>query len=218
VSPHRKGSEASPYFWHGDLTVDGKLDLDEGAWMIVTGNLTVGDVFVDDYHGSQLVVGGTMTVGRMTTMGGVVVLGDLRVKDGIVADGNDASLWVAGTLTAPIVVTNYHNIDATKEKCRRVVTHNQHETAKKRELRELFVDSVFDMEFEPETPEDDDDAHSLDITKLRVAFAAGKNVFRAAKKAAPATKAKATPVKKAKAAAPKKAAKKAAPKKKKAKR
>ncbi|MFY0562198.1 hypothetical protein ACN28E_00015 [Archangium lansingense] len=115
VSNHREGAMRSPFFIPGHLNVSGKLDVDEGAWLLCTGDVRVGGAIVDYEPGSVIAVGGSLSTARMSTMGAVVVGGGLVVEDTLLAWRNDYRLVVEGTLRAQLLVAWDHVVDALQE-------------------------------------------------------------------------------------------------------
>lgn len=112
VSNHREGAMRSPFWIPGHLNIEGSLDVDEGAWLLCTGDVRVGGATVDYEPGSVIAVGGSFTTARMSTMGAVVIGGRLEVADTLLAWRNDYRLVVEETLRAGLLVAWDHTVDA----------------------------------------------------------------------------------------------------------
>lgn len=114
VSNHRDGAVRSPLWIPGHLNIEGSLDVDEGAWLLCTGDVRVGGATVDYEPGSVIAVGGSFSTARMSTMGAVVIGGGLDVADTLLAWRNDQRLVVEETLRAGLLVAWDHVVDAAR--------------------------------------------------------------------------------------------------------
>ncbi|XXF78225.1 hypothetical protein P2318_00265 [Myxococcaceae bacterium GXIMD 01537] len=146
VSNHRDGAARSPLLIPGHLHVSGMLDVDEGAWLLCTGDVRVDGVTVDYEPGSVMAVGGSLHTARMCTMGAVVVGGRLDVEDTLLAWRNDDSLVVEGGLRARVLVEWEHVIDADLDVGVRLDPDSS-ETLLRQHLRDdAFLGAQFDAE------------------------------------------------------------------------
>ncbi|AKQ63130.1 hypothetical protein A176_000042 [Myxococcus hansupus] len=112
VSNHREGAVRSPLWIPGHLNIEGSLDVDEGAWLLCTGDVRVGGATVDYEPGSIIAVGGSLSTARMSTLGAVVIGGNLDVADTLLAWRNDERLVVEQTLRAGLLVACDHTVVA----------------------------------------------------------------------------------------------------------
>ncbi|WP_338870763.1 hypothetical protein [Myxococcus stipitatus] len=112
ISNHQEGALPSPFWVPGNLKVEGSLTVDEGAWLLCTGEVQVGGTTLDYEPGSVIAVGGSLTTARLCTMGAVTVGGRLEVSDTLLAWRNDYRLVVEEGLRAGLVVAWDHTIHA----------------------------------------------------------------------------------------------------------
>ncbi|WP_342378699.1 hypothetical protein NVS55_04820 [Myxococcus stipitatus] len=112
ISNHREDAVPSPFWVPGNLEVQGTLTVDEGAWLLCTGNVQVGGTTLDYEPGSVIAVGGSLTTTRLCTMGAVTIGGRLEVSDSLLAWRNDYRLVVEGGLHAGLLVAWDHTVHA----------------------------------------------------------------------------------------------------------
>ncbi len=108
-STKKKVAKVGPELVHfGDLEVSKSISV---GTLIVSGNLVVrGEL--SNFESAIVCVGGDLTAKSIVTEGPLFVRGDVRVQTVLRGVGTDASMKVGGTLTAPQVVTDHHNIEA----------------------------------------------------------------------------------------------------------
>jgi hypothetical protein len=131
-----------PFFHHGDLVVEGHLDV--VAPVVVTGSLTVQGCLVDCGPDSLVAVGGDVTAEAMGTDGGFLVLGDIAA-DVVYGSYNDNTLE-ARTIRARLVIEDDHDVAAAVEAADHfdIDTYEQGYGEGVRErLRTLLVAEVF---------------------------------------------------------------------------
>ncbi|AGC42275.1 hypothetical protein MYSTI_00926 [Myxococcus stipitatus DSM 14675] len=112
ISHDLAGAVPTPFWVPGNLKVDGILKVDEGAWLLCTGDVEVGGATLDYELGSVIAVGGSLTTARMCTMGAVTIGGRLEVSDTLLAWRNDHRLVVEGGLRAGLLVAWDHTLHA----------------------------------------------------------------------------------------------------------
>ncbi|MCY1019326.1 ankyrin repeat domain-containing protein [Pyxidicoccus sp. MSG2] len=139
-----------PFFHHGDLEVDGDLDI--GRSFGVTGNLTVHGVLKDQDNDSKVNVLGDVRCHALYTDGEINLRGDLHARDVVYAYYNDHTL-AAGTIHARVVIEDDHGIMASVQAEHHfdMDTYSQgYGEGVPERLKELFVDEVFEAEEEEE--------------------------------------------------------------------
>ncbi len=94
----------------GSLHVQG--DLEVVARLVVCGDLRVDGALIDCGPQSQIVVLGDLHVRSLQTTGEIWVLGSLHAARYVYGHYNDNILEVAGRITAPVVLSSDHGIEA----------------------------------------------------------------------------------------------------------
>lgn len=134
------------YFHHGDLIVSGDISVNEGA-LIVTGNLIVGGMVVDNDSQSLIIVGGDLQAQDVITDGTIFVKGNLIAQGLVLGVYNDYFLNVGGKIEAFALIEDDHPTLAVGG------VHVQHHfdtdglELRVEELQQLLVPDVLD-EFE----------------------------------------------------------------------
>lgn len=135
-----------PFFHHGDLEVDGHLDI--GQPFAVTGNLIVHGVLQDGGNDSLINVLGDVRCHALYTDGELNVRGDVHARDVVIGYYNDHVLS-AGAIHARVVIEDDHGVDASvhAEHHFDIDTYQQgHGEGVNARLRELFVADVFEAD------------------------------------------------------------------------
>ncbi|NMO15571.1 ankryin [Pyxidicoccus fallax] len=164
-----------PFFHHGDLEVDGHLDIRRP--FAVTGNLIVHGVLDDNGNDSPVHVLGDVRCHALFSSGDFNVKGDIHARDIVMGYYNDHSLS-ADTIHARVVISVDHDImadvKAEHEFGDRIRPRDGEDSVAKR-LRALFVPEVFREEAPGNEDEDEAlyDEHDL-FDRLRK----GLPVFR----------------------------------------
>ena len=169
-----------PFFHHGDLEVDGNLDI--GKAFAVTGNLTVHGVLRDQDNDSKVNVLGDVRCHALYTDGEINIRGDLHARDVVYAYYNDHTL-AAATLHARVVIEDDHGVMAQV----RAEHHFDMDTYSQGygegvgdRLKALFVDEVFEPQeaYEPAEDEDEREPARIDKSELFGRLREGLPVFR----------------------------------------
>ncbi|MFP2904975.1 ankyrin repeat domain-containing protein [Pyxidicoccus sp. 3LFB2] len=171
-----------PFFHHGDLEVDGHLDI--GRHFAVTGNLIVHGVLRDSGNDSLVNVLGDVRCHALYTDGELNIRGDLHARDVVYAYYNDHTL-AAATLHARVVIEDDHGVMATVQAEHHfdMDTYSQgYGEGVGDRLKALFVDEVFKPQpvYVPSEEEDEDEREParIDKSKLFARLREGLPVFR----------------------------------------
>ncbi|MEV8101255.1 MULTISPECIES: hypothetical protein [unclassified Streptomyces] len=159
-----------PFFHHGDLVVDGNLDV--AAEFVVTGSLRVSGILADSGPDSVVAIGGDVRARAVHTDGAMSVGGDIEAE--VVYGYYHYRMLRAGTIRARLVIDDEHHTDAVVQANTYFdADHYQQGYGKgvQEVLRELLVDEVFAND------EDEEEEHlyrELLFERLRK----GEPVFR----------------------------------------
>ncbi len=160
-----------PFFHHGDLEVDGHLDINDD--FAVTGNLIVHGVLQDNGNDSLVNVLGDVRCHALYTDGEINIQGDLHARDVVYGYYNDHTL-AAGTIHARVVIEDDHGVMATVQAGHHfdMDTYSQgYGDDVPERLKALFVDKVFEAE-------EEDEPARLDKHELFDRLRKGLPVFR----------------------------------------
>lgn len=135
--------EDKVFFHHGDLTINGSAWIGYGA-LIITGNLTVNGVMIDNESQTLVVVGGNLTVENLVTEGPIIVCGDLTASGLIYGVYNDYFLNVGGKIQASVLIEDDHPTLALKGKEARYLFEAQDIDDRADELRALLLPELFE--------------------------------------------------------------------------
>lgn len=159
------------FFHHGDLEVDGDLDIQKP--FAVTGDVIVHGVVRDCGNDSLVNILGDLKCHALYTDGEFSVGGDIEARDVVLGYYNDHILS-ADTIRAKVVIEDEHAVDATVEAEHHfdIDTYSQgHGDGVADALRAIFVDQVFEggedkpeeeASDEEELDEEDTDVEDLD--------------------------------------------------------
>lgn len=111
ISP--RGGSTHSLLHCGDLHVRGSLLLDEGAWLMCTGDVFV-DGIVSDNRRSTLAVGGNLLAGRIVSSSTIFVRKSLLASDLVFARGHGPRFDVAGSIRAPRIFTHERQVMASE--------------------------------------------------------------------------------------------------------
>ncbi|MFI8434527.1 hypothetical protein ACIGJO_12390 [Streptomyces sp. NPDC079020] len=160
----------TPFFHHGDLVVDG--DLDVWSTFVVTGSLTVSGVLADCAPDSVVAVGGDVRARAVHTEGEMSVGGAIEA-DVVYGYYNNQTLR-ARTIRARLVIEDDHRTDATVEAETHLTPDDYQQgygTGVQEVLREILVDEVF-------SDDEDQDEEQLDRELLFARLRKAEQVFR----------------------------------------
>ncbi|MFY1825921.1 ankyrin repeat domain-containing protein, partial [Myxococcus fulvus] len=167
----------SAFFHHGDLEVDGDLDI--GRPFAVTGDVIVHGVVWDSGNDSLVNILGKLKCHGLYTSGEFSVSKDIEARDVVLGYYNDHIL-AANTIRARVVIEDDHAFDASVDAQHHfdIDTYSQgHGDGVAEELKAIFVDEVFE---ETEDAGDDEDGEPARIDKgaLFNRISKGLPVFR----------------------------------------
>ncbi|MFE3944827.1 hypothetical protein ACFXPV_23600 [Streptomyces sp. NPDC059118] len=131
-----------PFFHHGDLVVDGNLDV--AAEFVVTGSLRVSGILADSGPDSAVAIGGDVRARAVHTDGAMSVGGDIEAE--VVYGYYHYRTLRAGTVRARLVIDDEHRTDAViQANAYFGADHYQqgYGDGVQEVLRELLVDEVF---------------------------------------------------------------------------
>ncbi|MCY1019465.1 ankyrin repeat domain-containing protein [Pyxidicoccus sp. MSG2] len=160
-----------PFFHHGDLEVDGHLDIDRP--FAVTGNLIVHGVLRDNGNDSLVNVLGDVRCHALHTDGEFSVRGAIHARDVVLGYYNDHLLWAA-SIHARVVIEDEHAISAEvhAEHHFDISTYQQgYGKGVNERLRSVFVDDVFEQG-------DEEEPGQLDNSEVFDRIRKGLPVFR----------------------------------------
>jgi len=160
------------FFHHGDLEVDGDLDIRRP--FAVTGTVIVHGVVHDNENDSLVNILGDLKCHALHTSGEFTVGGDIEARDVVVGYYND-HLLSAATLRARVVIEDDHAFDAQVEAEHRFDINRYAQGRGEgvaAALKSLFVDEVF------EADEDDGEPARIDRGALFDRISQGLPVFR----------------------------------------
>ncbi|MCE9672666.1 ankyrin repeat domain-containing protein [Myxococcus stipitatus] len=170
---HLKGprSLVAPFFHHGDLEVDG--DLEVLTAFAVTGSVTVHGVVTDGSNASLVIITGDLRCHGLYTDREFTVGGDLEARDVVLGYYNDHVL-AARSIKARVVIEDDHAVDGVVEAEHHfdMDTYAMDESVGDR-LKQLFVDEVL-----KNTAPDDEEPPRLDKHALFDRLRKGQPVFR----------------------------------------
>ncbi|MBZ4411846.1 ankyrin repeat domain-containing protein [Myxococcus sp. XM-1-1-1] len=167
----------SAFFHHGDLEVDGNLDI--GRPFAVTGDVIVHGVVWDSGNDSLVNILGKLTCHGLYSSGEFSVAQDIEARDVVLGYYND-HLLSANTIRARVVIEDDHAFDARTEAQHHfdIDTYAQgYGDGVAEELKALFVDEVFETAEETDEEEDGEPAR-LDKGELFHRISKGLPVFR----------------------------------------
>ncbi|WP_163864191.1 ankyrin repeat domain-containing protein [Myxococcus eversor] len=160
------------FFHHGDLEVDGDLDIQKP--FAVTGDVIVHGVVRDCGNDSLVNILGDLKCHGLYTDGEFSVGGDIEARDVVLGYYNDHILS-ADTIRAKVVIEDEHAVDATVEAEHHfdIDTYAQgYGDGVADSLRAIFVDQVFegakDVPEEEESDEEELDEEDSDVDDLDV--------------------------------------------------
>ncbi|NTX60625.1 ankyrin repeat domain-containing protein [Myxococcus sp. CA051A] len=150
------------FFHHGDLEVDGDLDIQKP--FAVTGDVIVHGVVRDAGNDSLVNILGDLKCHALYTDGEFSVGGDIEARDVVLGYYNDHILS-ADTIRAKVVIEDEHAVDATVEAEHHfdIDTYAQgYGDGVADDLRAIFVDQVFEGETDKPEEEESEDEEELD--------------------------------------------------------
>ncbi len=129
------------FFHHGDLFVDGNLDVVSG--FLVTGDLHVSDSITDNGPDSLVIVLGDVHTTHLYASGEFHVLGDIKAENGVVYGSDSEAILNAETIYARIVIEEGHEIQAAID-AEYYFDSTTDKYAITEQLEDLLVFDVFD--------------------------------------------------------------------------
>ncbi|MFY2563429.1 ankyrin repeat domain-containing protein [Corallococcus terminator] len=158
------------FFHHGDLEVDGDLEIKRP--FAVTGTVTVHGVVRDNENDSLVNILGDLKCHALHTNGEFTVGGDIEARDVVLGSYND-HLLSAATIRARVVIEDDHAFDAHVEAAHHFdINRYGHGDGVGAELKSIFVDDVL------EPDEDDGEPARVDRRALFDRISQGLPVFR----------------------------------------